>query len=604
MSDIMKLEVLAEDNATSVLKGVQKSVDDTTKTIKSSWDKITARWERNKQTFTNMRNYWIVAFGAISAFAIKSIADYADAQKSSIMLEHAVLKVTKATKEQLKATSDLADTLEKKWVLDWDNIKMWLAQLSTFWLSNKAVQALWWSLADLSVNQFWVSASWEQMADSANMIAKALNWQFWILEKSGIRFTDAQQKMIEFWSEMEKVKAINEGFAQNLKYTNEVALQGFDWQMAKVRVQMGNLSESLWQSLTPILTSLMQTITPIIQKFIDWTAANPEMTKNIFLMAGWLAWLVTVLWMVWLAIGPIVAWVTALLSPIWLVIAWVALLATAWATNFLWIRDATMPIVEEIWQWIQIAWTGIKEVVMSVVTALKSAWNEFLSALWITNSEFFSWFLTVLQVTFEAIKIYLWISFEIIKWLFTTAWNFIKTYVWGVFGWIKDIIVGGTKMITAFINGEGTTAIRAWFKQMFWWIIKIVLAPVNAVIAVIEWLINTTIGWINKMIGYANKIPGFNVWTIWNVSIPRLEMPAFANGGMVTSPTMAMIWEGGMNEAVVPLPDGRRIPVDMRWQQGVTINIGNLYGTDRETALNFANEMVGQFRRQFMIEAF
>ena len=35
-----------------------------------------------------------------------------------------------------------------------------------------------------------------------------------------------------------------------------------------------------------------------------------------------------------------------------------------------------------------------------------------------------------------------------------------------------------------------------------------------------------------------------------------------ANGGIVTGPTAAVIGEGGMNEAVVPLPNGKAIPVD------------------------------------------
>lgn len=40
-------------------------------------------------------------------------------------------------------------------------------------------------------------------------------------------------------------------------------------------------------------------------------------------------------------------------------------------------------------------------------------------------------------------------------------------------------------------------------------------------------------------------------------------IPEFANGGMVNSATLAMIGEGKYNEAVVPLPDGRSIPVQM-----------------------------------------
>ena len=38
---------------------------------------------------------------------------------------------------------------------------------------------------------------------------------------------------------------------------------------------------------------------------------------------------------------------------------------------------------------------------------------------------------------------------------------------------------------------------------------------------------------------------------------------AFANGGMVSSPTLGLVGEGRYNEAIVPLPDGKSIPVKM-----------------------------------------
>lgn len=44
----------------------------------------------------------------------------------------------------------------------------------------------------------------------------------------------------------------------------------------------------------------------------------------------------------------------------------------------------------------------------------------------------------------------------------------------------------------------------------------------------------------------------------------------FAEGGIVTSPTFAQIGEGRYNEAVVPLPDGRSIPVQMTGGGGST----------------------------------
>lgn len=43
-----------------------------------------------------------------------------------------------------------------------------------------------------------------------------------------------------------------------------------------------------------------------------------------------------------------------------------------------------------------------------------------------------------------------------------------------------------------------------------------------------------------------------------------LPVHPFANGGMVQGPTLGLIGEGKYNEAIVPLPDGRSIPVQMQ----------------------------------------
>jgi hypothetical protein len=42
---------------------------------------------------------------------------------------------------------------------------------------------------------------------------------------------------------------------------------------------------------------------------------------------------------------------------------------------------------------------------------------------------------------------------------------------------------------------------------------------------------------------------------------------AFNNGGIVKKPTIGLVGEGKMNEAVVPLPDGKNIPVNLNTQK-------------------------------------
>lgn len=265
----IKAVITADDRASSVLAGVGNSF--------SKLLKLTAVGAT-------------VAAGAAVAFGVSSVKAYSEAEKASKQLEHAVVGVTKASKEQLAQTEQLADALEKKGVLDADNIKMGLAQLSTFGLSNKAVQDLGGSLADLAVNQYGVNATGEQLNDTANMIAKALNGQFGVLEKSGIRFTKAQKAMIQYGTEAEKVTAINEGFAQNLKYTNDVALTTTEGKLAKLSVAFENIKENIGKTLVDALTPLATSLSNFVasDQFKAWVEElNKWLAVNIPIAIAW-----------------------------------------------------------------------------------------------------------------------------------------------------------------------------------------------------------------------------------------------------------------------------------------------------------------------------
>ena len=68
-------------------------------------------------------------------------------------------------------------------------------------------------------------------------------------------------------------------------------------------------------------------------------------------------------------------------------------------------------------------------------------------------------------------------------------------------------------------------------------------------------------------IGGFMKLKGANGGTAAGGWKP-FPVSAFANGGMVKGPTLGLVGEGKYNEAIVPLPDGRSIPVQMRGGPG------------------------------------
>jgi hypothetical protein len=358
--------------------------------------------------------------GAAIVFSKQAVDAYKEAEAADKQLEHAVLNVTHATKQQLQATKDLSDALERKGVLDGDNIKTGLAQLSTFGLSNKAVQGLGGSLADLAVNQFGVSASGEQLTQTANMIAKALNGQFGVLEKSGIRFTAAQKAIIETGTEMEKVKAINEGFAQNLKYTNDVALTTFEGKMAKMNVVFGNIKEGIGKVIVDALMPLVDILTKVAgnQRFLDFIERIKDVfsgliavlatgdLKGSFLRAlgidedGRAAGLLLKLheglvfigeWInehqelvltflkglavalgALLIIGTIAILIATITNPLFLLVGAITLLYTAWQTNFLGLRDIT----QQVFDVLRIMFAGYIEMFQDLVNWIRAHWEQ------------------------------------------------------------------------------------------------------------------------------------------------------------------------------------------------------------------------------------
>ena len=119
--------------------------------------------------------------------------------------------------------------------------------------------------------------------------------------------------------------------------------------------------------------------------------------------------------------------------------------------------------------------------------------------------------------------------------IFNGAWNAIKA----AFGAVGGFFQGVWNSIVSIFGAVGTAignAIGGAFKSV-----------VNTVINTVANIINNVINLINGAIGLINKIPGVHIGTVGAITLPRL-----AKGGIINSPTTAVIGEAGA-EAVMPL---------------------------------------------------
>ena len=456
----LNILIQAQDEASAVLKNFSDTLDDN--------QKKAGQWSQNLK----------IAGGILTGVGIAGVAmmkDWVDkaseVETAQAQLEHAVIGVSHATKDQLSQTEALADALQKKGVLDGDNIKIGLAQLSTFGLSNKAVQGLGGSLADLAVNQFGVSASGDQLSQSANMIAKALNGQFGVLEKSGIRFTDAQQKLIQFGTEQQKVDTINQGFAQNLKYTNEVALKTSEGMKAHLSVALEDQKEKLGGQLLPLwekfqggLIKLLEIINNLNPNIIKFVAIGTLIVTAFSLIVGPLLILIAMLPALGAGFAMLTGTMLPIIGTILLVVAGVALLAFGiyelvkhWDSVkafFVNIGNAIKTFVttalSTVGGFFTNLWNSVTSKVNQIVNGIKTGFNNALNAV----KTVFNGIANVIKTVFEIIKTiivtYLTFYFNFYYTIFNaifTVVSYVFTQIWTVIKFVGELIWAGIQIV-------------------------------------------------------------------------------------------------------------------------------------------------------------
>ena len=99
--------------------------------------------------------------------------------------------------------------------------------------------------------------------------------------------------------------------------------------------------------------------------------------------------------------------------------------------------------------------------------------------------------------------------------------------------------------------------------------------------------------WISAIASLFGSRSGFASGGVMSGRGP-IALSAYAGGGIANRPQLALFGEGSQNEAFVPLPDGKRIPVAMNGGGGSTINI-TLNGTNNAPDVRRAG---GQIARE------
>lgn len=279
-------------------------------------------------------------------------------------------------------------------------------------------------------------------------------------------------------------------------------------------------------ALAPVLETLSTLWTYVAGIIADavglverlWTQVSVPLMSAFFDIVGDLMSIIGRLWSE--VIGPVVSYIASGVNDLW--------------------QAHLKPIIQKV-----------IDIVGGVIEIIQRLWDHVLKPV-------INWLVTVLGPS--------------IKNVFNSAWDIIQGVCTSICGAIDGILTA-FKGIIDFLLGVFTGD----WKRALKGLANIFVGIVNAIIGAFEFCVNAVIGLINAMIslvynavvalinailsalnGIASLL-GINLNLRITAPPPQIpmqswaRMPELATGGVVTSPTYALIGEGAYNEAVIPL---------------------------------------------------
>lgn len=223
-----------------------------------------------------------------AAFAVKKIVDFGKASVSANMavaesarqLEVTMRNATGATRAQIQEVKDLADAYEKVGVVASDIQLAGGQELATYVSNASSVKKMLPVLNDMVAQQYGFNATAESSVNIATMLGKVLNGQTAALSRYGYEFDKAQEKILKYGTEEQKVATLTDVINQSVKGMNEALgatpegrIKQLSNNFAGLKASVGGLITNALQPVIRVLNIIVANLTIAINKANEFIKA-------------------------------------------------------------------------------------------------------------------------------------------------------------------------------------------------------------------------------------------------------------------------------------------------------------------------------------------
>lgn len=573
------------------------------KNMKMSSKEIQGFKDKAKTSFSAIGEFAKKAAGAGFAFLKQGIGDCLSESKkmndAQTKLSSVFQTTGKATADEVAALNAHAKALQDTGVVGAGVTTSFQSQLATYNLTADSVKQLSSGAMDLVAQMNGVNATQENGVDVGNMLGSVLSGQTDALKGVGISFSAAQEDIIKYGTEQEKVAMLSDVLGQKVGGMNESLAQTPSGKIAAVQNKFNSLKATIGDKILPIQAKLadwfmkhMPQIEKVVQAVFDGIEKAVEILKpKVESMKEWLkaafeseamdtfkGVLETIKNKIadliekaknmaafiidnWSLIGPIVYGIVAAFA------AYKAILLIAkGVTLAMKIAQIALNVAMNL-NPIGLIITAIG-VLIGIGIALYQNWDTIklkISELWEKFQEFISGILEKFPGVGETI--------EAIVGCVTGVFDEVKEIFNNIVSFVKDVFTTDWENVW-----EGVKEV---FEGVFSTLTDIAKAPINGIIDLMNMLIEKINGFSFEFPDWAPKeLRGIK----FGLDIPKI--PHLALGSKYTSNGMYEIHDGPHGGEIVGLPNGSTvIPADkskmLLGQSGVVVNVavnGNVIG--------------------------
>jgi len=457
---ILEIIIEAKDKATETLEKVEGKL----KTHNETWEKFSRTMKIAGGIITG-------ASVAVGGALLSTMEAYKEQIQVQERLRNTFSHMPQLMHENVREFEELAKALRKKTAVDDEAIKSAMALLGTFPVTGDEIKKLIPLVIDYS-QKFGVDLN-----SAALQVGKAMMGQIAALQRNGVTIDENLYKTDKFAAVQKALQLQVGGYAETLANTGVMAMEKFNIALEDMRKTVGKV--------------VTEAVGPIIDRITDWIEKIQELHPGLVETIARIALVGSAIGLV---VGPmlliigflpqIAAGLSLLISPVSLVVAAVAMLAVAFSTNFLHIRDIVTQIVGSISEQFQYFSAIVQDAVRIFVDVFKGNFTDLNNILigYAENTD-----ATTNNVIQTIAKMAIFIKEivdDIVTW-FREHWTQIKAIVEGVFNAIKLLYNLILKPALTLIIQEFGVVIN-WVMQN-WPLIKQTIETVmHAIFAVIE----------------------------------------------------------------------------------------------------------------------